>query len=73
MDLYKKDGTKYPVQLAVTALRNENNTIYGLLGIAIDISKIKPKRIIKSQKNDLEINATKINFFSIVAHDLKLL
>jgi PAS domain S-box-containing protein len=44
MDLYKKDGTKYPVQLAVTALRNENNTIYGLLGIAIDISKIKPKR-----------------------------
>jgi PAS domain S-box-containing protein len=32
----KKDGTKYPVQLAVTALRNENNTIYGLLGIAID-------------------------------------
>jgi hypothetical protein len=44
MDLYKKDGTKYPVQLAVTALRNENNTIYGLLGIATDISKINPKR-----------------------------
>jgi hypothetical protein len=62
MDLYKKDGTKYPVQLAVTA-RNENNTIYGLLGIAIDISKIKPKQIIKSQKNDLEILNAKDKFF----------
>ena len=47
----KKDGTIFPVQLSVTAIKNNENKTTGYLGIAIDISKIKDaeKALIESQ------------------------
>ncbi len=37
----RKDGSRFPVLLSVTALYNENNTLNGYLGIAYDISERK--------------------------------
>ena len=37
----RKDGSRFPVLLSVTALRDENNNINGYLGIAYDISERK--------------------------------
>jgi diguanylate cyclase (GGDEF)-like protein/PAS domain S-box-containing protein len=37
----RKDGSRFPVLLSVTALRDENNDINGYLGIAYDISERK--------------------------------
>ncbi len=37
----RKDGSRFPVRLSVTALRDENNILQGFLGIAYDISEKK--------------------------------
>ena len=69
----KKDGTQFPVQLVVSGVRGEDQSIHGFLGIATDITKLREQQeIIKLQNDKLEqLNNTKDKFFSIVAHDLK--
>ncbi|WP_349618481.1 PAS domain S-box protein [Azotobacter salinestris] len=37
----RKDGTRFPVSLVVTAIRDENGRINGYLGIAVDITERK--------------------------------
>lgn len=68
----KKDGTTFPVQLTVTAVK-ENGIIVGYLGIAADISAIK--RIENEIKSLLDVasdqNARLKNFAHIVSHNLK--
>ncbi|WP_411821662.1 PAS domain S-box protein [Leptospira sp. 'Mane'] len=48
----RKNGTSFPVQLIVTAIRNENQEIIGYLGIASDISQLKEtqKQLKKSEE-----------------------
>ncbi|HLO71601.1 MAG TPA: PAS domain-containing sensor histidine kinase, partial [Flavipsychrobacter sp.] len=68
----RKDGTKFPVQLTVTAVR-EKDEIVGYLGIAADISEIK--RVEREIKSLLDVtnaqNERLRNFAHIVSHNLR--
>lgn len=48
----RKDGTSFPVQLVITAIKNENEEITGFINIAIDISELE-----KTQQNLLHANS----------------
>jgi PAS domain S-box-containing protein len=68
----KKDGSQFPVQLTVTAVKN-SDIIVGYLGIAVDISTIKKAEneiqsllhVTKDQNERLK------NFAHIVSHNLR--
>ena len=68
----RKDGSKFPVQLTITPVK-EYNKIVGYLGVATDISNIKEAekeirlllQVAKGQNDRL------INFAHIVSHNLK--
>ena len=55
----RKDGSRFPVELSVTARRNDVGTIVGFLGIASDISE--RRRVEKLQSE----------FVSTVSHELR--
>ncbi|WP_103072445.1 PAS domain-containing sensor histidine kinase [Aquimarina sediminis] len=68
----RKDGTSFPVQVTLSAIKNENKVI-GYLGVAADISEIK--KVEKDLKSWLEVaedqNKRLRNFAHIVSHNLK--
>ncbi|MEQ8686899.1 MAG: PAS domain S-box protein [Imperialibacter sp.] len=76
----RKDGTKFPVQLIVTALRNQTEEISGFLGIATNITeRIEDQKRLLEAKNNLEILAERLtkqnsqltNFTHIISHNLR--
>ncbi|WP_051336112.1 PAS domain-containing protein [Aquimarina latercula] len=71
--LVRKDGTQFPVQLTITAIKEKGNII-GYLGVATDISDIKKaKRELKSILKVTENQNTRLKDFAhIVSHKLQL-
>ena len=69
----RKDGSTFPVQLVVSAIRNSQRDIIGFLGIATDISEIKKAE--KEMKALLQITTDQKerlkNFAHIVSHNLR--
>jgi PAS domain S-box-containing protein len=55
----RRDGTRFPVQLAVTALKDASGKINGFLGTAIDLTE---RRLAEKLKNE---------FVSTVSHELR--
>jgi len=55
----RQDGTRFPVLLTVTALRNDAHQTTGYLGVIVDLTKRK------------EIDRLKSDFISIVSHELR--
>ncbi len=54
-----KDGSRFPVLLSVTEIRDENNSIMGFLGVGADITE---RQKIDQMKNE---------FISVVCHELR--
>lgn len=68
----RKDGTHFPVQLTVTAIR-DNNEITGYLGIAVNIEELnKVQREIQSLLDVTNDQNERLkNFAHIVSHNLR--
>ncbi|WP_373057442.1 PAS domain S-box protein [Zunongwangia sp. H14] len=68
----RKDGSRFPVQLTMTAIKSRQKII-GYLGVAADISKIK--KVEKEMKSLLDVtqeqNQRLKNFAHIVSHNLR--
>jgi len=70
----RKDGSRFPVQLTVTAIQDKKrDKIIGYLAVGMEISKIK--KVEKEAKTLLQVtkdqNDRLINFAHIVSHNLK--
>ena len=69
----KKDGTRFPVSLSITAFRNKQNAITGFLGVAVDISETKKneKELKKALDRERELNEMKSRFVSTASHEFR--
>ncbi len=69
----RKDGSTFPVQLVVSAIKNLKGEITGFLGVATDISELK--KVENEMRSLLEIttdqNNRLKNFAHIVSHNLR--
>jgi PAS domain S-box-containing protein len=68
-----KQGRRFPVDLAITALKNTENEITGFLGIAFDISdRKKAETELKAAlQKEQEVNELKSRFVSIASHEFR--
>ncbi|MGY5847376.1 PAS domain S-box protein [Salegentibacter sp. HM20] len=69
----RKDGSKFPVQLVVTAIRNHAGRITGYLGVATDISQLKLMEVslIKARKKAEAANKSKSEFLANMSHEIR--
>ena len=67
-----KSGKEFPVQLVVTAIRNEEGEIIGYLGLATDITERKQSDHMEKQLAILKSKSKEMEQFAyITSHDLK--
>jgi len=68
----RKDGTRLPVSLTVSAIRDASD-ITGYIGIAIDLSRIKmaESELRSSLEKERELNELKSRFVSLASHEFR--
>lgn len=70
----RKDGTRFPVKLSVTAIRGQSGDVEGFLGIAFDITEEKKDRIYFALQHEvITILASEQDFATAVCAILKLI
>ncbi|RYJ40430.1 PAS domain-containing hybrid sensor histidine kinase/response regulator [Flavobacterium beibuense] len=69
----KKDGSKFDVQLVITAIRDKNDVITGYVGIATDITQLKEmEKSLVSEKHKAEYaNKSKSEFLANMSHEIR--
>ncbi|UBM58053.1 PAS domain S-box protein [Marinilongibacter aquaticus] len=69
----RKDGTRFPVQMVITAVKGKEGDITGYLGIATDISKLKDmEKSLKKEKSKAEAaSRSKSEFLANMSHEIR--
>ena len=69
----RKDGTRFPVLLSVTALRDDANCITGFLGLAVDITDRKraEAELVAAKERAESADRIKSSFLATMSHELR--
>ena len=69
----RKDGTKFPVLLTISAMRDESGLVIGFVGVALDISKAKSieDELHQALEKEKELSGLKSRFISMASHEFR--
>lgn len=69
----RKDGSKFPVQLNVTVVKNAEGVITGYIGVALNISKLKKyeQDLQEALEREKELGELKSRFVSMASHEFR--
>ncbi|HCW64793.1 MAG: PAS domain S-box protein [Leeuwenhoekiella sp.] len=69
----RKDGTTFPVQLVVTAIKDDEGKTTGYLGVSADISALKAMEysLIKAKQKAEAANKYKSEFLANMSHEIR--
>lgn len=69
----RKNGTRFPVSLTITAIRNSVGMITGFMGVAIDISERKKaeEKLRSALEKERELSELKTRFVSMASHEFR--
>lgn len=69
----RKDGSRFPVLLSITALRDESGGITGYLGVASDITERRrvASELLKAKESAESANRAKSDFLASISHEIR--
>ncbi|MHA3771026.1 PAS domain S-box protein [Verrucomicrobiota bacterium sgz303538] len=69
----RRDGTRFPVSLSLTALRDANGVIFGFLSVARDITHEKEahEAMLQAKSAAEQANQTKSRFLANMSHEIR--
>ncbi|WP_026913691.1 PAS domain-containing hybrid sensor histidine kinase/response regulator [Christiangramia portivictoriae] len=69
----RKDGSTFPVKLAITPIKNHKDIITGFLGVAIDITDLKKMEysLREARKKAEAANKAKSEFLANMSHEIR--
>ncbi|NKI26414.1 PAS domain S-box protein [Arenibacter sp. 6A1] len=69
----KKDGSRFPVQLVITPVKDQDGTTTGYLGVGTDISELKAmeKSLITAKEKAEMASKSKSDFLANMSHEIR--
>ncbi len=69
----KKDGTKFPIYLSTSVLKDDNNNPIALIGVAADITELKRshEELIRAKESAEKSDRLKTEFLMQISHEIR--